>query len=402
MRLFLFVCFLAILSADTLGAQTLTTNSDGEQIITYPDGTWRYFNQEPPGEAPASTPTPPEEEKYSKPEFDSEAEARARAVLRKQIQEELKEVKQLEKTAERLRKKELKEETRLANLRAASNASDREEISVANRRLQDNRSLTADARIAVEKAQNRVTKLKQSLPMTRASRKLFLTQAGILQAGSPVAEQELERNESSNEELAGATAPLISKPKSEKQSAPASREYKTYSLKNDPRYSPPAEECSYSYDGVDEFTQKRRMNLTPRLFFGHSNPELKPYLGDESLVTCTGALSKNGAYLILELDFVIRSQYANKEFGVLPRGSQLSIKMIDNQKVTLRNQTLSQGKFDPVEKVFSYKARYTISNKQKKALEKNLVDQVRVMWGTGFDDYAIYEVDFFQRQLRCL
>lgn len=399
MRILLLFCFLAVWGVSSSNAQVLTENSEGEQIIVYPDGSWRYFNQPPPGEAPASTPTLPEEEKYSKPEFDSEAEARARAVLRKQIQTELKEVKRLEKTAEKLAKKEEKEAERVASLRSSSAATDLEEISVANRRLQDARKEANNAQRVVKEATNRIAMLEQSLPMTRASRKEFLVQAGMIDEQVFATEEEIVNSDFVNDKGLAANPSVVQEVLSKQEE---SRAYVSYSLKNDPRYNPPVEDCSYSYNGVDEFTQKRRMNLTPRLFFGYTNPELKPYMGDESLVTCTGSLSKSGGYLILELTFVIRSQYANKEFGVLPKGSQLTIKMLNNEKVTLRNQTLSQGKFDPVEKIFSYSARYTISNRQEKTLSKELVDQVRVMWGTGFDDYAIYETDFFQRQLRCL
>lgn len=399
MRILLLFCFLAVWGVSSSNAQVLTENSEGEQIIVYPDGSWRYFNQPPPGEAPASTPTLPEEEKYSKPEFDSEAEARARAVLRKQIQTELKEVKRLEKTAEKLAKKEEKEAERVASLRSSSAATDLEEISVANRRLQDARKEANNAQRVVKEATNRIAMLEQSLPMTRASRKEFLVQAGMIDEQVFATEEEIVNSDFVNDKGLEANPSVVQEVLSKQEE---SRAYVSYSLKNDPRYNPPVEDCSYSYNGVDEFTQKRRMNLTPRLFFGYTNPELKPYMGDESLVTCTGSLSKSGGYLILELTFVIRSQYANKEFGVLPKGSQLTIKMLNNEKVTLRNQTLSQGKFDPVEKIFSYSARYTISNRQEKTLSKELVDQVRVMWGTGFDDYAIYETDFFQRQLRCL
>lgn len=399
MRILLLFCFLVVWGVSSSNAQVLTENSEGEQIIVYPDGSWRYFNQPPPGEAPSSTPTLPEEEKYSKPEFDSEAEARARAVLRKQIQTELKEVKRLEKTAEKLAKKEEKEAERVASLRSSSAATDLEEISVANRRLQDARKEANNAQRVVKEATNRIAMLEQSLPMTRASRKEFLVQAGMIDEQVFATEEEIVNSDFVNDKGLEANPSVVQEVLSKQEE---SRAYVSYSLKNDPRYNPPVEDCSYSYNGVDEFTQKRRMNLTPRLFFGYTNPELKPYMGDESLVTCTGSLSKSGGYLILELTFVIRSQYANKEFGVLPKGSQLTIKMLNNEKVTLRNQTLSQGKFDPVEKIFSYSARYTISNRQEKTLSKELVDQVRVMWGTGFDDYAIYETDFFQRQLRCL
>jgi len=400
MRVLSFFCLISLFAVQQLSAQTLTTNSDGEQIIVYPDGSWRYFKQAPPGEAPASTPTPPEEEQYNNPKFDAEAEARARAILRKQIQGDLKRVKSLQKTAERLAKKEAKEADRVAALRSSADSKDREQISVANRRLQDARKIASEASIEVEAAEKRITILEQALPMTRSSRKEYLKQAGVLK---PDLLSENVDETTLNEQLEESVDPTISllnlKGSSRKSKT---EEYVSYSLENDVRYNPPIQDCSYSYDGVDEFTQKKKMNLTPRLFFGHTNPELKPYLGDESLITCTGNLSRNGGYLILDLDFVIRSQYANKEFGVLPKGSQLTIKLIGNEKVTLRNQSQSQGKFDPVEKIFSYKARYTISNKQEKTLEKTPVDQVRVMWGTGFDDYNVYEVDFFQQQLRCL
>ncbi len=402
MRVLIFFCCFCLFGMTSASAQTLTKNSEGEQIIVYPDGSWRYFKQVPPGESPGSIPTPPEVEEYTKPKFDAEAEARARAILRKQIQTELKEVKKLEKTAAKLRKKESNEAERVASLRASAEAKDREQVSVANRRLQDARSLANQADIDVQEAQSRVATLEQALPMTRTSRKEFLMNAGIIKQDVFVTEDELiSMDQVSAPVETGQNTPVVTE-KIKPEAPQKSQEFVKYSLANDPRYNPPLEECNYSFNGVDEFTQKKRMNLAPRLFFGHTNPELKTYLGDESLVTCTGNLNKNGGYLILELKFVIRSQYANKEFGVLPNGSQLSIKMLNNEKVNLRNTTLSQGKFDPVEKVFTYSGRYTISNKQAKVLEKELVDQVRIMWGTGFDDYAIYEVDFFQQQLRCL
>jgi len=378
----------------------LTKNSDGEQIIVYPDGSWRYFKQVPPGESPGSIPTTPEEEQYSKPKFDSEAEARARAVLRKQIQTELKDVKKLEKTAFKLRKKEMNEADKVAALRSSAEAKDREQVGVANRRLQDARSLANEAELQVGKAQNRIATLEQALPMTRSSRKEFLTNAGIIDKEVFAEETEVIAFNDGLDGIVNTNPVLTNEVKPQAQTK--TQDYVKYALKNDPRYNPPTQDCTFLYNGVDEFTQKKRMSLAPRLFFGHTNPELKPYLGDESLVTCTGSMTKNGGYLILELVFVIRSQYANKEFGVLPAGSQLTMKMLNNEKVTLRNTTLSQGKFDPVEKVFTYAGKYTISNKQAKVLEKGLVDQVRIMWGTGFDDYSIYEVDFFQQQLGCL
>ena len=388
-------------------AQTLTTNDQGEQIVVYPDGSWRYFN-EPPADPPAVPSTSPAQEEYLDPDLRAEVEARARSILRKRVQQQGKEVSALRKALKRSRKREEKELARVASLRAEGATTDRDKIEVATRRMQAARRETVALQKQLEREEAFELVLQRALPMTRERREEYFAAAGVdlststgRSVGVPGAPSGAEASPTAVEPTAS-DGPLGSA--SEAPAAPARKKakgYAEYKLEHDVRYNPPPSECVYTYQGVDEFTQKRRVDLAPAVFFAYTTPELKPYLGSNSLLTASGALVKNGGYIVLEITYTIRSQYANREFGVLPKSSPLGIKLVSGSTVTLKNQRLSQGSYDPVEKVYTYSGRYPISNRQAKTLSRGLVDQVRVMWGTGFEDYPVYEVDFFARQLSC-
>ena len=406
LTMLLIVCPLVLLQA-----QTLTTNDDGEQIVVYPDGSWRYFNQ--PSEQQPPLPNSKDEghETYTDPDFQAEAEARARSRVRKRTQQQLKLVSSLKKDVIKARKREEKELARVAALRSASATTDRDKLEIATRKLQDYRKTTLALQSQLEEAQDLADILERSLPMTSARRTQYFSSVGV------DLEQESGRSSKTrNRDKAGGKTVTLNEiseqaelPKEQRREEKVKRDrnvdkekYLAYNIEHDVRYNPPAATCIYSYDGVDEFTQRKRIDVAPETFFAFTTPELKPYLGSNSLITATGNLVQSGGYIILELKYTIRSQYANREFGALPKNSPLSIKLIDGGTVTLKNQRLVQGSFDPVEKVYTYAGRYPITGKQAKSLARGLVDQVRVMWGTGFEDYPVYEVDFFKRQLACL
>ena len=402
----LLVCL--ICSCVTCGwtlAQTLTTNDAGEQIIVYPDGSWRYFNQAPPEEPEPVESGPVEEETYEDPDLLAEAEARARSIIRKRTQQQLTTLSRTKKELARAKKKEIRELERVAKLRSTTGTTDRDKLEIATRKLQESRRVTLQLQEVLKEEEKFAEILERALPMTRERRAEYFASTGVM------FNEELDDFVHVNSSAAGSSddqidvAPAIASRSEVSRSQSVSKErrkYDSYDIREDPRYTPPSSTCVYTYDGVDEFTQSRRIDVAPEIFFAYTTPELKPYLGSNSLVTAKGNLVQSGGYVILELQFTIRSQFASREFGVLPKSSQLSIKLVEGSTVTLKNQRLAQGNYDPVEKVYTYSGRYQISSGQRKSLERDLVDQVRVTWGTGFEDYPVFEVDFFQRQFACL
>ncbi len=388
----LLVLFLTAASA--LSAQTLTTNSEGKQIIVYPDGSWRYFDQT--GEAkpaPVSTPSA-----ASANPIDPVAEAKARAVVRKQLKKQQKAVRKHEKAFAKTQQRELKALSKLNKLKRKGDALEREQLELANRKYQDAKLNTEQAQVELADAVSMADILQRAIPMTRSRRQDFFVQNGLIERSEGLAASN-ENIDIFSEQTTTNDAALA---RGTQGFSEPTRGVATYNSNNDPRINPPQPECEIAEEGVDAFTQKRRRNLAPSQFFAYTTPELKPYLGDNSLITAMGTLSRNGSALIFEVDYTIRSQYANREFGVLPRGSALTMRMIDGSTVVLENYMLTQGVYDPIDKVYTYNARYPISRSQEKTLSRELLDQVRVMWGTGFEDYPIFEIDYFKRQISCL
>ncbi len=383
-------------------AQTLTTNDQGQRVIVYPDGTTQLFD-EPSGTpgAEATRQATPQEEQAS------------REAIQDQLDVLKDELKSLTSIAKKARGREAKLSNRIRKLRDSKKSSDRSQIEIVNQKLIAARDEYTTAEAARANNQRLSAALRQSADMSIAQREAYLRgqNLGYL-VGAPDSDPAAAGASADGAQpMAPATTAGVADVAEDKadqssggrrgrNSSPAT--FATYDPESDPGVSPPAAECRRESDGIDEFTNSRRILLAPEVFFTYTSPELKPFLGDASLLTCNARLAMTGKSIILETEFVIRSQFAAKEFGVLPKGSQLTFRTVDGQKIVVRNQSPSQANYDPVTKVSTYKGRYVINKGARKTLERSLLDEVRVMWGTGFDDYVIYDMNFLKRQLACL
>ena len=179
--------------------------------------------------------------------------------------------------------------------------------------------------------------------------------------------------------------------------------FATYKAENDVMINPPQRPCELTFDGVDEFSGKMRRDVARQNLFVHTSDQLRPYFKDREYITCNGYLSAiSGGYKLLYLHFDILSENAQREFGALEKGSILSIKFIDGTTIKLANSKTDRGIPNTLEKSVSYRGQYIISASSEKALRKNEVDKVRVVWGTGYEDYEVYDLDFFVNQFNCL
>ena len=43
-----------------------------------------------------------------------------------------------------------------------------------------------------------------------------------------------------------------------------------------------------------------------------------------------------------------------------------------------------------------------MASRMEKALKKGEVDRVRIIWDAGYEDYEVYNLDFFINQFKCL
>ncbi len=162
-------------------------------------------------------------------------------------------------------------------------------------------------------------------------------------------------------------------------------------------------DCTYTFEGVDEFTQQQKKELKKEYIFYHTDERLKPYLKNKEYITCQGYLTSiSGGFRYLNLIITIASRTARRDFGYIKASSLLNIKLLDGNTVSLFSQGDELGALNARSGDTVYKVRYPIDFQKEKLLLRSEVDKIRLIWSTGYEDYDIYNVDFFINQLKCL
>ncbi len=160
--------------------------------------------------------------------------------------------------------------------------------------------------------------------------------------------------------------------------------------------------CEFQFNGVDPFTQKRKVEIKSNVLFQYTPEELMSFLKDKPYITCEAHVSSTPGFKFLTLRFIISSDRAKQSFGRLSQGSSLSIRLIDGSIINMFNRTTDEGVVDFDTKTTIYSGSYIISRKDEKALLNKELDRLRVVWTSGFEEYEIYNLDFLKDQLNCL
>ncbi len=361
-------------------AQQLEFNEDGDKIIVFSDGSWRYFDEKDPEDQkiwkqyqrqtaqPKNETNPLDKDRLQNAWNklnDLQKEARQATIDRLLIEEKLEELDKdnpdykAQKTALKAQRKELKE---------------------------------------VEK--EKLNKRKTGEKLVKIADKL--TEANGIAYNNLLIKYEEQQiqlkamNEWEEVELAA-------EKKAENIPGAQQSEIIPYNPATDVMNNPPTPDCQIASDKIDDFARIRRVDYAFQPLFQHTNDQLRPYLKGEDYIIGDGFLSRlsDGRYLFT-LEITIASQYAQQEFGMLEKGAPLTIGLLNGTKVRVTNLASSLGTQDPATNYITYIARCELGPKDRKLLSKGEVDKIRVVWSTGYEDYEVYEMDFFKTQLQCL
>ncbi|MEM7382382.1 MAG: hypothetical protein AAF361_14470, partial [Bacteroidota bacterium] len=166
---------------------------------------------------------------------------------------------------------------------------------------------------------------------------------------------------------------------------------------------PPAEPCQIVFEGNEESTGQWRKDLKKQLLFTHTDERLRVYLKDKAYLRCEGFLtSLGGGFRFLTLQFSFAYPNAREAYGIIEKGSVLTIKLLNGQFVNLRSGTLDEGSYDLKTEILTYRVHYPIDRSQTNILKKSEVDTVLVFWSSGYEEYEVYHLDFFMKQINCL
>lgn len=165
---------------------------------------------------------------------------------------------------------------------------------------------------------------------------------------------------------------------------------------------PPVPKCQIAYEGKDDKGRFRR-DLAQQLLFTHTDERLRPHLepGREYL-RCEGFLTQLGGFRFLTLEFTFAYPNAREAYGFIEKGSYLMIRTLNEQFVTLFSGKLDRGTYDTETQLLTYQVHYPLDQGQLNLLKRSEVDKIVVAWSSGYEEYEVYQLGFFMGQVGCL
>ena len=374
-RLSVLLCFSCLFILPPASAQEIKTNENGEKIIVYPDGTWKYFNKSDDAD-PFGRNNTAGWEVSETAQLSQEERERYEAI---QLAENLHTVaSRLEALVEKAQQERQYFAEELAAMKRRSNIYADDEIRRAERRLGELEEKEQALQADLEEADKRVDLAIEAIELKPSKRKKVLEKLREWEpASSP-------RPESNAAELSPGR-------------------YAYYDPSKDVKRNPPPRECRYLFDGVDDFSGEKRRDVAPAWLFSFTPEALRPYLDGKEYMRCTGSLTAvSGGVTFLTLEFQIYARDALTAFGGIPNNSVLTVRLLNGETVRLFSTKGDQGMLQPNTDTYVFRGQYRLSISQEKMLAEGEADKLRVVWGTGYEDYEVYNLDFFRDQFRCL
>jgi hypothetical protein len=376
-------CFLLCLLPFLMSAQVIRENAEGEKIIVYPDGHAEYFNGEPvegyEGEETASYPV---FTGYIEPLDGSIAVNQEDlfkiAQRRSQLAEEAAAI------AERRATEAERNLTRLETQLAATPANPDDPV------YQALEHQLAAARRAVEQTK---IEAREAVSLAREAETLT-AKGGFVERFNENRRRHRAVAEQQNIALTAADLPYSSL-------IPFTDNYLANN-RQDLLRQPPPPGCDFAFEGADQSSGQYRRDIDANLLFTFTDERLRPYLGGKEYLSCEGFLSSVGGYRYLTLTFTFAYPNAREAYGFIDQNSVLTIKMLNGDFVNLRAGEMARGSYDTVKEELTYQVRYPIDRGLLASLKNSEVDMLRVFWSSGFEEYQIHQMDFFQHQLECL
>lgn len=392
LRLALFSLILSdILPISQLQAQVIRNNEKGEKIIVYEDGSWQYFSEYSAGSKAVYEAKDKVDRNRKYPVFTGKIEPLDGDI--DVTQEDLFNI------ASR-RAQLAKDAVMIAQERADKAKQAREQIQEEFLRTQRNGNSSEkdlqhlNTRLKAAKSMELETAREAILAQQEADKAEELTvKGGFVEAFN--LKQKRKRNQTTtNSSLPANTAVSFNIPLSDNSQAVTGQ--------RDLLLNPPPPACQMAFQGKDEKTGQWRRDVKKELLFTHTDDRLRPFLKDKEYLKCEGNFTSVGGYRFLALQFTFAYPNAREAYGFIEKGSYLTIKLLNGDFINLKAGKMDRGSYDLTTDLLTYQVHYPIDRSQMGLLKHSEVDAIRVFWSSGFEEYEVFQLDFFINQLSCL
>ncbi|MFT6336614.1 MAG: hypothetical protein ACJATI_003373 [Halioglobus sp.] len=161
-------------------------------------------------------------------------------------------------------------------------------------------------------------------------------------------------------------------------------------------------ECKITFDGYDEIMRSNKKEVKSDFFFGHSQKKMKPYFKSDDFIKCDAHVSKIGKKHYITLNIRVKSKNAKKTYGMIRANETIRFEMVDGSKVYCTSMIQDGGTIEPYTGNTLYTGIFEIEKDDLGTLKNNFLDNIGIIWSSGYEQYNIFNVDFLKNQLQCL
>lgn len=381
---FLLILFLAF--SCLLKAQVIRTHTDGSKIIVNPDGTAVYFNDRSPV-----------------PDFQGGENGGSYPIIAAKIEPLASSVDVTENDLKRIADRKLqlaKEAAELANIRAVAATENCKKLEVRLQNAKSGQSSQQAGRLQRQLQLARNIQSDSQKELQNAQQKLRIAESVLQQNRYVEAYNESRRERRARSAKGAKQAEDI--PHARRLLATSTAGFTGYGKPVTQRRQLPNTPCSLAFEGEDQQDRQYVRVSRPELFFTHTDESLRPYLEGKEYLTAEAFVHSKAGYRYLTIKLIFANPNAIQTYGYLPKGSILSMHLLDGNYLNLKSGNDANGSWDDSKKELSYTVTYPIDRSMISSLRQSELDYVQLFWSSGFEEYDIYQVDVLQRLFDCI
>jgi len=160
--------------------------------------------------------------------------------------------------------------------------------------------------------------------------------------------------------------------------------------------------CQIKFEGTDSSIDQYVKQIESESMFIFTPDLFKSMLADYPLVEGSGGLLTTAGFTYFELELKVNSSRARKDYGYVEKGSMIKFFLMDGNSFYSNNLSNSMPSLTEDRKATDYLLSCRLDKEEIKMLNRSYIDKIGVVWSKGYEEYEIYNVDFFINQLYCI
>lgn len=161
-------------------------------------------------------------------------------------------------------------------------------------------------------------------------------------------------------------------------------------------------DCKIAFNGIDPNTLQKKIATENENIISYTHPKLEEYYKEKSFLTGDVSVVQLGKEKYLIMEIIVRSKDAIRNYGMIQVGSPMKIELINGESVYLFAQANASGLLIPQTNNIKYQVLFLLEKAEYKLLQKSEVNNIGMMWSSGYEKYDVYNIDVLLNQISCL